>query len=741
MKTLQFTRRPDTTIIGLVQYGWAWLLDLAEVLKPARFSVIMVITGFAFLVWVPQGQETLRALAEWNTENGPDVWRVVFFLGAVLTWGLYSWYCARVMLYLRFPVTPFWVLRGPVPDRRGRMSAEERRLHARIKSFHIAVPRFLGAFAFLSAAFALALAAFKYRNPLQQSASGRLFALAGICLAMGLLFIWFVRKRRALLNSAHRLLTGTRAVRSGWRRNIVDLLAVADSGNQAYGSHTLRTLPAATWIAVGLAAGLSFLLFAIFAIDRVTPAQDLGAATILLLAAATWIPFGSALVFIGNHWRLPAITLTILMVILFSRWNDNHAVRTLPMASQDRYPTLQENFDEWYAGVEGVSPHTRSQPLFIVAAEGGGIRAAYWTATVLTQLQDQNPQFAAHVFAISGVSGGSLGAAVFDSLLADAGPDGSVSCNVDGAGFAPTPLRACAQAVLSRDFLAPALGAMLYPDLTQRLLPLPIRSFDRALALEQAWESAWNLVLGNNQFAEPFSALWRDNVRSWIPSLFLNSTWVETGRRIITSNVSVQSPPFSNSVDIHSVISGAMRLSTAADNSARFTFLSPAGTLRDRSGATWGHIVDGGYFENSGTATAFDILAALRAHVAPAQWRKLTPVVLVISNDPHASPAVEDLSADHPPPDRWLIEALAPMHALLATRDARGAYSRAAIRALAGPGHYFVLGLCNNGVPLPLGWQLSGQARAEINRQITQPCGNWNNPATLAQVTGYLAGQ
>ncbi len=741
MKPLPFWRQPGARIIGLLQYGWAWLLDLAEVLMPVRFSVIMDFTGFAFLAWVPQGQETLRALAEWNTENGPDVWRVGFFLCAVLAWGLYSWYCARVMLYLRFPATPFRIRRNPAPGRRNRISAENRQLHARIKGFHIAVPRFLGAFAFLSVAIALAMAAFKYRNPLTQAVSGRLFALAGICFAMGLLFIWFVRKRRALLNSAHRLLTGKRVRRSRWRRNAVDLLAVADSGSETYGSLNLRTLPAATWIAIGSAAGISFLLFVLFSFDRVTPAQDLGAATILLLAAATWIPFGSALVFIGNHWRLPVITPTLILVILFSRWNDNHAVRTLTTASQDARPTLEQNFDQWYARIERLSPHAAIQPLFIVAAEGGGIRAAYWTATVLTQLQDQNPAFAAHVFAISGVSGGSLGAAVFDSLLADAGPDGAASCNVDTAGFAPTPLRSCAQTVLSQDFLAPALAAMLYPDLTQRLLPVPIRGFDRARALEQAWETAWHQVLGNNQFAEPFSALWRDNAQRWIPSLFLNSTWVETGQRIITSNVSIQPPPFSNSIDIFGVLGADMRLSTAVDNSARFAYLSPAGTLHDRNGATWGHIVDGGYFEDSGAATAFDILAALRAQVAPAQWRKLVPVVVVISNDPLVGPTVEDPTADHPAPDYWLSEALAPMHALLATRVARGAYSRAAIRALAGSTHYFVLGLCNTGVPLPLGWQLSGKARADINRQIAQPCGNWNNPATLAQVSAYLKAQ
>ena len=56
--------------------------------------------------------------------------------------------------------------------------------------------------------------------------------------------------------------------------------------------------------------------------------------------------------------------------------------------------------------------------MFLVTAKGGGIRAAYWTAALLTALQDANPEFADHVFAVSGVSGGSVGAGVFAGLLA-----------------------------------------------------------------------------------------------------------------------------------------------------------------------------------------------------------------------------------------------------------------------------------------------------------------------------------
>jgi hypothetical protein len=56
----------------------------------------------------------------------------------------------------------------------------------------------------------------------------------------------------------------------------------------------------------------------------------------------------------------------------------------------------------------------------------------------------------------------------------------------------------------------------------------------------------------------------------------------------------------------------ASRLSTAATMSARFPVISPYGNLRDRDGDVVDRIVDGGYFENDGLATAADIADALK---------------------------------------------------------------------------------------------------------------------------------
>ena len=69
-----------------------------------------------------------------------------------------------------------------------------------------------------------------------------------------------------------------------------------------------------------------------------------------------------------------------------------------------------------YAKVHGEGP----VPMLVVATAGGGIRAAYWTATIFERLEaDFKDQGGVrpYLFAISGVSGGSVGATAFDAAV------------------------------------------------------------------------------------------------------------------------------------------------------------------------------------------------------------------------------------------------------------------------------------------------------------------------------------
>ena len=141
----------------------------------------------------------------------------------------------------------------------------------------------------------------------------------------------------------------------------------------------------------------------------------MGTGAVLVVTAATWVFWGGVLIYLGHRVQLPVLILLAVWVAYCSLTNDNHDLRTVTPTKAYTRPRLADALDAWHKRIAAKYPG-QIHPLYIVASEGGGIRAAYWTAAVLGTIQDEQPAFADHVFAISGVSGGSLGAVVFASL-------------------------------------------------------------------------------------------------------------------------------------------------------------------------------------------------------------------------------------------------------------------------------------------------------------------------------------
>ncbi len=65
--------------------------------------------------------------------------------------------------------------------------------------------------------------------------------------------------------------------------------------------------------------------------------------------------------------------------------------------------------------------------MIVVATEGGGIRAAYWTATVLSELHDRVPGFAEHCFAIGWVLSDEAMDAINQGINCEAGNRSAVA--------------------------------------------------------------------------------------------------------------------------------------------------------------------------------------------------------------------------------------------------------------------------------------------------------------------------
>jgi hypothetical protein len=309
-----------------------------------------------------------------------------------------------------------------------------------------------------------------------------------------------------------------------------------------------------------------------------------------------------------------------------------------------------------------------------VTAAGGASRAAFFTGSILGVLKDitqsrpaEFHDFSKQLFAISTVSGSSLGAAYFvalselvneadsgNAILArawDFGREDRQWFLADGAR--PTNGRAtwkdAMQVLTAGDFLTPAVAAFAFRD----VLPFgaPFGAIDRAIALELAWErrfeSAFKSKLATNQFEMPLTAF-APGVDRWRPIMFFNGSSVETGHRIIATPIDPKVPGlkeerdpqkysswnilYADAYDLLDMINSeqslalspdavinrarrvrrSVRLSTAALASARFPFVSPHGTITNADQVIIDRIVDGGYFESNGALTTIDIADALR---------------------------------------------------------------------------------------------------------------------------------
>lgn len=594
------------------------------------YPVGLVLAGLALLVLVPQGRELLEATAR----HDDPAFKAVFH-AAVAAWALSAWYCSRVLLKRRFS---------------GRFASTSLDSDDRFAAgVRVWLPRLLGAAIYLLIAAYLFFAARE---------RGDALVVLGIGIGYWLIVVY--------------------------RRVVIRSLPEAAARRDALEPATLRVLAASL--------ALSFALMAGFLASEVELARRLGAAPIILLAFTSWILFGSiVLVLVPKTYGLPSLALLPIALALAAGGVDNHEVRQLPPdARARRAESIRADALQWLRLHEAEFRQARREgrqwfPVYIVAAEGGGLRAAYWTGNVLGELEAATEgRFSRRLFAVSGVSGGSLGGAAFVAELAN-----GAGCNTPE----PVTVRNCIRHFLKGDFLAPMVAYMLFPDAVQRVLPFaPIRSFDRARALERSWELSWAQThpgAPGNPLALPYGAL--ADAKAPMPRLFFNATRVETGKRALVSPARFDEDELPEVDDVLAVGGRpwTMPLSTAVHLSARFTYVSPAAKICKDAGETcgpdgvWGRLVDGGYHENSGAETAAGVLRALRRAARefeaaqPAGRTRIQPQVVIITNDanstrlcePHRDPAAA----------RWYTELLSPLEALWNARTARGGQARRAL--------------------------------------------------------------
>jgi hypothetical protein len=382
--------------------------------------------------------------------------------------------------------------------------------------------------------------------------------------------------------------------------------------------------------------------------------------------------------------------------------------------------TLETAFVEWaQTRREEIKNFGKPYPVFVVAAQGGGIYAASAAAMFLGTLQEQNPSFVRHLFAVSGVSGGAVGSAIFHAAVrADVHKRDWPSTD---AALPPVPaLTKTIRATLTQDHLSPVLG-LLVADYAEKLVPwISMRrwltwlgfksSLDRATALEASLACAfdrqrrasdpdlqnrsakstceWATLSGG--LRTPFSQL--SHVGD-APSLILNTTFAETGKRVAFANFSLKAAGEGALQSFHDADfrqrGGAMQLApdtslgTAAVASARFPGLMPAfvvyavpandpkGNPNDKKTKRW-NFVDGGYADNSGVASAAAVMAALQS---TALVHGIDLKLLILAEDNRERDPIE-YDGTSLVDSRAPIEALLQVRASIASREVHSAVTR-----------------------------------------------------------------
>jgi len=342
------------------------------------------------------------------------------------------------------------------------------------------------------------------------------------------------------------------------------------------------------------------------------------------------------------------LALTLVLVGLFGGKNTIHEVDRGARASSvnDTRLTMAESFRAWLDDPDRCVTTVGGRPvrpMLLVAAEGGGIRAAYWTVRGLQAIADTTCGERSALFS-TGASGGSVGLTVARFSGTPDSPSSAEAVQAVKQMAAPGILSRAADGTFIRDLFYGASGVPV-PRWTE---PDPYVWKDRARLIEDGWAGtsggdgpSW----GDRAFLTP-----NDQLSPATGQLILNSSDVKHGCRVWVSQVSPGQPvaeteaasfdperscdktpgPGARTIDLFSAYGpfvpgsnpetclGDIRSVTAALLTARFPYVTPSAVIgpcpqvRTEDGKArpyWPRtqLVDGGYIENSGLATITDL--------------------------------------------------------------------------------------------------------------------------------------
>jgi hypothetical protein len=369
----------------------------------------------------------------------------------------------------------------------------------------------------------------------------------------------------------------------------------------------------------------------------------IGAPALICAAFACYSGIYCGLLFLDNaRWRKGWISTRFVLVILFllcSYFNNDHPIRMNKDLQNYKRPGLTKQFNQWFSNYKnkidaenGGDTANRKYPVIFVCAEGGALRTGAFTSIFLTTLdsvlaKDHHIDFRSSIFAMSGVSGGSVGLGFYNALVYRTRSSIADSC------------RWKAQKFFLFDSLSPIAAKMFYGEFLNLFIPWNISLFNRADALEDSWEVAYQEVAEGkqqNEFAKDFIDT-SGNANS--PLLAINTEEVETGFQCWMATQSMDGLLFQQKRDLLRSKVHPLHYSTAINFSSRFPIFSPGAKIGGEDSLhPKFHYLDGGYVENTGSGTMLEILQQLKKD-SPGNFEKVVPVVIyLLFSDNSAEP-------------------------------------------------------------------------------------------------------
>ncbi|AUD04021.1 patatin-like phospholipase family protein [Spirosoma pollinicola] len=368
---------------------------------------------------------------------------------------------------------------------------------------------------------------------------------------------------------------------------------------------------------------------------------SIGSPALVCLAFGCYSGMYTGLLYLDHallrKWFISVRFSLLILLIVSSCFNNDHPARIGNQPAQKRL-TIAAQFKTWFhqykAQIEGqnsATSSTKKYPVIFICSEGGAFRTGAYTGLYLTRLDDTLTKtgklnLRQSIFAMSGVSGGAIGLGLYNALAYR-----SKSSSDQASGLA--------KRFFAYDALSPIIGKLLYGELLNLFIPVNIDRFNRATALEKAWEVAYGQTLNrstDNTFGQDFLS---PIPRPLDPLFIINTTEVETGLQCWISTAQADSMAFATDRDLlQRKIRNRFRYSTALNFSSRFPLFSPGAAvdparwqtaLHGSSPTSYLHYVDGGYVENTGASSLLDVLTMLKAKAAE-EFKQVIPIIIFL---------------------------------------------------------------------------------------------------------------